>query len=152
MIRQATPKDREDCFNLAKKLYGKFMFEHGVALMEEDLFKTVDLFIENGQNLVVEQDGKVCGMCAWLVTGHPANFKCKIFQEVLWCMESKYKTDALLLLRALERKANESGAEVVVLANLALDNEKALGRIYGKLGYEFMESHYSRTNRIGRLV
>lgn len=152
MIRQATPKDHDDCFNLAKSLYGKFMFDHGMPIVEADLSKTVYFFITSGQNLVVEQEGKVVGMCAWMVTGHPANQNCKVFQEVLWCIQSKFKTDALLLLRALERKANESGAQVIVLANLALDNENALRRIYGKLGYEFMETHFSRTNRIGGFI
>lgn len=144
MIRYAEPKDRDVCVLMAKEVYGPFMKDYGIDLVEEDLYKTTDYFIGMKQALVVEHDGEVCGMAAWVVTPHPANSKVKIWQEVLWCLKSKFKTDALLLIRAMESQASSVGANVMVLANLSIENEPALRRIYGKRGYNFMESHYSR--------
>jgi len=146
MLRQAVIKDRDECFELAKEVYGEFMARYGIQLVEEDLRATVDYFIKAGQNLVIEQDGKVCGMTAWIITGHPANKNCKIFQEVLWCCKSKYKTDALILLRGLEARAKQSGVNITVLANLSLENEPKLRKIYGRMGYIYMESNYSKGN------
>lgn len=144
MIRKATLNDRDNCYDLAKEVYGEFMARHGIEINEIDLYKTVDFFITNGQNLVIEQDGKVCAMTAWLITGHPANSQLKIFSEVLWCCKSKYKTDALILLRGLEAQAKLSGASIIILANLSLENEPRLRKIYGRMGYVYMESHYQR--------
>ena len=120
------------------------MLSHGIEMIDEDLRKTVEYFITSGQNIVVEHDGLIVGMVAWAVTPHPANFKCKILQEVLWCCNSKILIDALLLLRGFERKAIEANADVVMLANLSLENEPTLRRIYGKMGYSYTESHYSK--------
>ena len=144
MIRKAVMNDQNACYLLAQEVYGQFMLEHGIQMIEADLRKTVEFFIKNEQVLVVEHDGIVCGMAAWMVSPHPANLSCKIWQEVLWCLKSKYKTDALLLIRAMEAMANSVGANVMVLANLSLENEPILRRIYGKRGFNFMESHYSR--------
>lgn len=144
MIRPARLEDTEQCLQLAKEFYGSFMNACGVEMVDTDLRKTVVHFIFSGQNLVVEQDEKLVGMVAWIVVLHPANSKCKIFQEMLWCCKSKFKTDALLLLRGFERKARECGADVLVLANLSLNNEPSIRRIYGKMGYSYTESHYSK--------
>jgi len=146
MIRHATMNDVDACFNMAVEVYGDFMKGHGIPMIEKDLRKTVESFINSNQVLVVEHDNKVCGMAAWIVSGHPANQECKIWQEVLWCLKSKYKTDALLLIRAMENKALSVGANVMVLANLSEMNEPTLRRIYGKRGFSYMETHYSRRN------
>ena len=146
MIRLAIIKDADACFTMAKLIYGDFMLKHSMEMIDEDLKKYVEFFINSKQALVVERDGKVVGMTAWLLVPHPANKNCIVFQEVLWAVDSPNKTDALLLLRAIELKANEVGANVVVLANLSLDNEPKLRRIYNKMGYQYLESYYARAN------
>ena len=146
MIRLATIKDKDACFNMAKSIYGDFMLTHGIEMIDEDLLNTVKFFIDSNQVLVVERDNQVVGMTAWLLVPHPANMNCIIWQEILWAVDSPNKADALLLLRAIEVKANELGANVIVLANLSLDNEPKLRRIYGKMGFQYMESHYARVN------
>lgn len=144
MIRPATPSDRFICVSMAKEVYGPFMAEYGISFVEEDLLRTADLLIGLNQVLVVEHNDLVCGMAAWVVSPHPANSKIKVWQEILWCLKSKFNTDALLLIRAMEDKAQSVGANIIVLANLSLENEPTLRRIYGKRGYNYLETHYSR--------
>ena len=144
MIRKATAQDTERCLGLAKRFYGGFLSGIGIEIIDDDLRKTVEYFIATKQNLIVDYEGLVVGMAAWIITPHPANSKCKIFQEVLWCCNSPIKTDALLLLRGLEREAAESGSDLIMLANLSLENEPAIRRIYGKRGYIYAESHYAK--------
>lgn len=144
MIRNATIEDTNDCLKLAKEFYGDFMKKNGIDMIDADLLKTVEYFIATKQNLLSVQDGKVCGMIAWMITPHPANFGVKILQEVLWCCKSSHKTDALALLRGIEKEASKVKADVVMLANLSLDNEPAIRRIYNKMGYSYTESHYSK--------
>ena len=144
MIRPAVIDDRDSVHWLCKEVYGDFMTANGITMVDSDLYKTVDLFITLQQALVVEHDGIICGMCAWLVSPHPANANCRIWQEVLWCLKSIHKTDALALIRAMEDKAKEANADVMILANLSLENEPKLRRIYGKRGFNYLETHYSR--------
>ena len=139
MIRLATMNDAQACQDMAKTVYGDFMMLHGIEMIDEDLRKTVDTFIKLNHVLVIERDGVVVGMTAWVLFPHPANSSCKVWQEVLWAVDSPNKTDALKLLRAIETKANEVKADVIILANLSLDNEPQLRRIYNKLGYVFMQ-------------
>ena len=146
MIRLAVKADAQACTDMAKNVYGDFMLLHGIEMVDEDLRKTVESFIKLKQVLVVERDGEVFGMTAWILVPHPANSKCKIFQEILWCCDSPNKMDALLLLRAIEAKSKELGANITVLANLSLENEPRLRRIYNKRGYQYMESNYAKVN------
>lgn len=146
MIRPAVMQDAQACFELAKDIYGAFLESHGIPVVDEDLRKTVDYFLQAGQVLVIERDAEVVGMYAYILVGHPANQSCKILQEVLWCSRSSYPTDALAMLRAIEQKARDTGANIVVLANLDMANEQKLKRIYGRMGYTYLETHYARVN------
>ena len=146
MIRLALESDTQAVLDLAKKVYSDFMLLHGVEMIDKDLRKTVTSFINLKQVLVVERDSKVVGMTAWVLVPHPANASCKIFQEILYCSVSDHKIDALALLRAIETKSKEVGATVTVLANLSLENEPQLRRIYEKRGYQYMESNYCKAN------
>lgn len=148
MIRVATERDIEVCFNMAKKMYSKFMERYGIKTVDKDLRQTVSNFIKYKQNLVIERDGKVVGMTAWIVTGHPANQGIKIFQEVLWCCDSPNPFDALALLRAIEKKAEELRVDIIVLANLSEQNDRQLKKIYTNMGYDFMESHFSKRRKL----
>ena len=143
VVRLATLEDIEQCVELAKKVYEPFLIAHGVPVVKEDLRYTARFLIGLNQVLVVEHE-KICGMAAWVIVEHPANRKCKMFQEILWCIESDYVTDALLLMRAIEKKAVELKVDVCILGNLSLQNEPRLRKIYGKRGYEYLETHYSR--------
>lgn len=144
MIRHAITQDIDICVKLAKEFYGEFMIKHGIEMVDQDLYNTIRYFINTGQNLIVERDDGVVGMVAWTVTPHPANVKCRIFQEVLWCCKSPVLSDALLLLREFNREADKIGADVVMLANLSLENESVIRRIYEKMGYGYTESHYAK--------
>jgi hypothetical protein len=145
MIRPATEQDIDACFDLARQMYGEFLTLHGIEIIDTDLMQTVKYFINSKQVLVIDRDG-VCGMCAWILTTHPANSQCKIFQEVLWTCNSKCGSDALAILRAMDKKSKVLGANITVFANLSLPNEEKLKRIYGRLGFVFMESHFARSN------
>jgi len=145
LIRLAISEDAISCFNLAKEMYSEFLNRHGIEVNDDDLMQTVENFIVQDQVLVIDRDG-VVGMCAWIVTGHPANQSMRIFQEVLWCSNSEHKTDAFALLRVMQDKAREVKADIVVLANLSLENEPKLRRIYGRMGFQYLETHYARAN------
>ena len=144
MIRLAEIKDLDDCVALAIEFFAPFLAKYGVPVIEEDVRNVSIMMIAARQALVVEHDGRVQGACAWAVVPHPANSKLKIFYETIWCVKSKYKTDTLLLLRALQREANKSGADLILMANLNDENEEQVRRILLKKGYGFLETHYSK--------
>lgn len=145
MIRGPRPTDKDRMTELVGSVYGEFMQDSGMPLVAKDLANTVDVFIKTKCCLLVERDGIVVGIAAWQLSPHPGNYSCVVFQEILWCLKSSNIMDASILLKAIERKAIELKANILILGNLSIENEEQLRRIYGKLGFKFIESHYSKT-------
>lgn len=153
MIRLGDAGDIEKIIELVRSVYEPFLEKYGIPMNEENLRHTTAMLVKLKQTLVVEHDREedetrfnktVVGVAAWGIVPHPANNSCKIFQEILWCIKGGQPMDALALLRAIEDKARELKADIIVLANLSLENESKLRKIYNRRGYEYMETHYSK--------
>ena len=146
MIRKATYRDLEACVQLAVGIFKTFLEKHGVPVIEQDITNIAIRSISNGQILVVDRDG-VKGLTAWEIIPHPANHNLKIFYEIIWCVKSDVKTDALMLLRALEKQAILANVDLMCMATLSDKHETQLNRIFNKQGFNFIEAHYAK--RIG---
>ena len=144
MIRRATLADLKSCVALACEFFSPFLTSHGVPVRPDDVERIAIMSITKGQMLVIDHDGEICGVTAWIVDGHPANSKIKIFYEIIWCVKSKFKTDTLLMLRTMEREAKTSGAAFMVMANMATEIEEQMRRILTKSKYTFLETHYQK--------
>ena len=144
MIRKATMGDLAPCVKLACEFFSPFLTKHGVPVRPDDVERVAIMAITNNQMLVIDHDGEICGITAWIIDGHPANSKIKIFYEIIWCVKSRFKTDTLLLLRTMEREAKASGAAFMVMANMATDIEAQIRRILTKKRYTFLETHYGK--------
>ena len=140
MIRDPQIKDIPQMTALTKEIYGEFMERSGMPINSDNLKITVEAFVKTKSCLVVERNNKVVGIAAWHLSPHLANFSCRVFQEVLYCMKSNYATDALLLLGALEKKAEELKANVIIMVDLSTN--ETLRRIYYKRGFEYQETYY----------
>lgn len=144
MIRDARPDDLESLMTLTEKVYGTFLVRNGFLINQDSLRTTVKQYIEKKLCIVVERDDKIVGIAAWQLFPHLANYECIIFQETLWCLDSPNVMDASILLKAIERKAIELKANIIILGNLAIENEPQLRRIYSNLGYEYLETQYAK--------
>jgi len=144
MIRRATLADLKPCVALACEFFSPFLTKHGVPVRPDDVERVAIMAITKNQMLVVDHDGKICGVTAWIIDGHPANSKIKIFYEIIWCVKSEFKTDTFLLLRKMEHEAKEAGANFMVMANMATDIEEQIRRILTKKRYTFLETHYGK--------
>ena len=147
LIRLVEDKDMADCVRLSKLMYNDFLTRYGIPMVDKDLYETVQRFVKSKQILICEREGSVRGLAAWVVTPHPANGEVKIFQEVVWAVDSDNPYDAMELLRALEKQATSMAVDIIVLANLSEMNDERLKRIYKKKGYEYLESHFSKKRR-----
>lgn len=144
MIRDARSDDIKEMIALTQKVYTPFLEKHGLPINQDDIKTTATNCVKNNQCLIVERDNKVVGLAAWQLLPHAANYKCVIFQEILWCLDSPNVMDASILLKAIERKAKELKADIIILGNLSIENEPQLRRIYSKLGYSYLETQYSK--------
>lgn len=142
MIRDPQIKDIPQMTALTKEIYGEFMTKHGMELNSANLKTTVEAFVKTKSCIVCEREGKIVGIAAWFLSPHPGNFSVKVFQEILWCVNSPNLMDASRLFKALENKAHELGANVIIMINLSSDNQKQLNTIYTKLGYDYLESYH----------
>ena len=147
MIRDAKQSDLDACVDLARDVYGKFLEESGIEIVLSDIVITTEKMIDLKQVIVLEHDGEVVGMVAYVIAGHPANYRVKIIQELLWCCKGVHVTDGLSLLRAFEERAEKEKADIVIIANLHEHQSERLDKIYRKMGYKFMETHYVRSRK-----
>ncbi len=145
MIRDPQIKDIPQMTALTKEIYGEFMTKHGMELNDINLKTTVEAFVKTKSCIVCERGGKVVGIAAWHLSPHPGNYSLKVFQEVLWALNSPEVMDASILLKALENKARELKADIVVMVALSAKNELRLRKIYINLGYTFLETQYAKT-------
>jgi len=143
MIRPATIKDIDACVDLCIDFFEDMLNGGGINVVREDVKAVALKSIIESKILVVDHDG-VQGLVAWEIVPHPANHSVKIFYETIWCVKSEHKTDALLLLRTLEKEAIKSGAEIIVVANLYNEYEEQMNRILLKMKYQYLESHFSK--------
>ena len=143
MIRPATIKDIDACVDLCIDFFEDMLNGGGINVVREDVKAVALKSIIESKILVVDHDG-VQGLVAWEIVPHPANHSAKIFYETIWCVKSEHKTDALLLLRTLEKEAIKSGAEIIVVANLYNEYEEQMNRILLKMKYQYLESHFSK--------
>lgn len=144
MIRPPKPQDLTACVDLAIEYFEPFLKQHGVPVIREDVERIAKRSIKLGQMLIIENDNEVQGIAAWEIISHPANSSVKIFYETIWCVKSKIKTDALVMLRGMESKARQLKADIMVMANLATESEEGLRKIFTKMGFTFMETHYAK--------
>ena len=144
MIRRATINDLNAIVLLTAEFFSPFLAKFGVQSNLSDIRNTALQSISARQVLVVDHNGIVNGVAAWAIISHPANSNVKIFYETIWCVKSKFKTDAFLLLRSLEREAVIAKADLILMANLSDVHEEQLKRIFNKRGFSFIETHYSK--------
>jgi len=145
MIRLATINDLEPIVKLVKLFFEPFLASHGMPVNDNDVRNVSLRAISGNQVLVIVHDNQVQGVAAWECVCHPANHSLKLFYETIWCVRSKFKTDTLLLLRALQREAKAQKADLLLMANLSDEHEAQIKRILLKRGFNFLESHYSKT-------
>lgn len=148
MIRDAELKDLKRIAELTQNVHGKFLEKYGVLISPSDLDDTITAYIKAKQCIVVDRDDDVVGVVGWNVSPHPANYKCILFQENLWALSSPNVMDAPILLRAIESKAEEAKATVLIMGTLSGQRDKRLEEVYDKLGYKHVDSHYAKL--IGR--
>jgi RimJ/RimL family protein N-acetyltransferase len=85
--------------------------------------------------LLAERDGSIIGMLGFIVHDHFIDGE-RLAGEVFWWMEPEHRGEGLKLVEEAKRRARLAGAKAL---DMIAPNKK-VARLYGHLGYEFVES------------
>jgi hypothetical protein len=96
---------------------------------------------------VVDDDGTLCGFAAAMLQQHFLNPDVRVFAEIAWWVPEEHRSTraGLLLLNALDAKAEELGAHLSVVA--VEGNSPLSGRSFLRRGYKPQEISFMKVTQ-----
>lgn len=105
----------------------------------ECLANTIVQFIPNGYLMVVDE--KCVGVLAGVEVTSFLNKK-KIFQEIIWYINKPFRKYSIPFLRESIDMIRQAGFSSVIMGGLFSDNSDSLFRLYERLGFRALETHF----------
>ena len=140
-IRVATKEDVEQVLVLIREFQEECMDAYELSC--DDIVARETMLQYENSSLVLEVEGKIVGVIAGAITTYPLNNE-KVFQEALWYIQEKYRKQGygIALLMALERWCQRNDVAKIVMAHTGNFMAKELEKLYLKMGYKYLETHY----------
>lgn len=129
MIRRATIEDLPHILELGRQFHAYSPWKH-IPINEDDLSAMLKNVIETGVILLSYN-----GMCGGIINPLYINNDHKAAIELFWWAPS----EGLALRQAFEEWAAEQGASLIQFSALANERMGAIGRMYRRAGYDFVE-------------
>ena len=146
MIRDAT-QDDDDAIAI---MYRQFMaftpYANVLTATDDEISATIRHFIAHAKVLVADIEGTIAGILvavlspAWYAPRHT------IATELAWWVSPEHRkgTTAIRLIQAFEQWAIESGASMVSMTNLQVDDNGAVANMLGRMGYTMTEQAHTK--------
>lgn len=141
MIREATADDIPRLVDMGRRFLTETVYAGRVLVNPAAMARTLRLLLESdaGALFVSEQDGTVTGMIGLLVFEHPITGE-RAAQELFWWVEPEHRGYGIRLLKRGEQWAAAVGAQHLhMIAPTA-----AVGQLYERLGYGYLEAAYQK--------
>lgn len=142
-IETYSDKYVDDITQIIKNFHEEAIKDYACTLDPDAVLQTIRTADKQNVFLLVDPNGKAQGILYGnrykLPTGGEA------FQEVIWYVNTTYRTSGISLLRYVEKHLKSIGVSIMIM--VALENSKTdkLHRFYERLGYRPMETHFVRT-------
>jgi len=134
MIRDAVSGDIERIVSMGERMAA--LAQLAVGYDPDSVALTLSHLIDSPDGILLVSDA---GMIGGMVYPHPFNHGVRIGQEFFWYSEGRCGRD---LLAAAEAKAKELGASHWTMLAQETMRPEAVGRYYGRQGYQPLERSY----------
>lgn len=144
-IRIATMDDAEQLLRMAKQFIGKSEVP-GLTYRPGSLIALAQFLLSqpNSTLLVADVSGTLIGMVGGVVTPNVLDATCLEATEFFWWVEEGHRGSAgIRLLSSFQEWAKVQGAKRVRMAALAGPLCETAEKVYDRLGYQFIEKHFS---------
>lgn len=148
-IRPALPGDVPALLELGEEFYRVAGCEAlGLRFDRDSLIDTMEgIALEGLLQVAEEDDGNVVGCIAAVLLPWYLDKRQTVAQEIWWYVrpEARGGNAGRALLGALEDWAHQQGASLVQMATPGpASQDEAVGRLYRRWGYEYVESAWAR--------
>jgi GNAT superfamily N-acetyltransferase len=119
--------------------------EYGWGVSENDLHTTYHTWDKKNWGWLLEHEGEIVGVLAGVVVPHFFNHKFLLFNEFMWYVRPEFRGTGggLRLYRAAYDRCKEYGISRMVFGHTK-HMKKDFIRIYEKLGFTYLETHYEK--------
>ena len=102
------------------------------------------LFIQNHLCYLAENEGKIIGCLAGVLTQHHFNYDFKFFQEAMWYVKKEFrgKGVASALLKAVEDECRALKCKKISVGITDNMKPEIIARVYRQMGFKLFETHY----------
>lgn len=146
IIRRAVVSDLPGVHEMMESFQAEGLEEYTLGHNRESAGAAAELFIRQHIGVVAIQDDKVIGCLGGCVTEFMLNSDSIVFQEILWYVAPEKRSTGVgikMLYKTMEL-AKEVGATHMILAHTGKVLPEMLSKLYGKLGFEVLETQYIR--------
>ena len=146
MIRDATDADHDAIAVMYRQFMAFTPYADVLTATDDEISATIRHFIAHAKVFVADIDGTISGILvavlspAWYAPRHT------IATELAWWVAPEHRkgTAAIRLIQAFERWAIESGASMVSMTNLQVDDNGAVANMLGRMGYKMTEQAHTK--------
>jgi len=137
------PEHREQVLELVKEFEAEFLGEFGLGVNDDVFDQAIET--QAGTSFLLFIDGKLEGLLSGVLM-HAFAIKGLTWQENIWYVRKPYRNGryGLALFKYAQAKLKEAGVNIMVMAHLANETGRKIGRLYEKLGFKPLETHYIR--------
>jgi GNAT superfamily N-acetyltransferase len=141
VIREATAADIPRLVDMGTRFLTETVYAGRVLVNPAAMTRTLELLLtsDDGGLFVSEQDGAVTGMIGLLAFEHPITGE-RAAQELFWWVEPESRGHGVRLLKRGEEWAATVGAQHLHM----IAPTPAVGQLYERLGYGYLESAYQK--------
>jgi len=130
---------------LVREFLDEGIKEYDWGVNEDDLHTTYHLWDKKNFGWLLEADGEIVGVLAGIAMPHSFNYSNRYFLESMWYVKKSHRGTGggIMLYRACIKRCRELGISRVVFGHTKV-MRKDFERLYKKLGFTYLESHYER--------
>lgn len=145
VIRPATREDVPRIVEMAEQFYATTPYPDFAPLDRNSAAGLAIITMEQFILLVVELEGRVCGMVSLSIEPFTFNTRCKVANEIAYWLDPEVRGMgvAVELMQAMEQACADKGVQVIRMAHLSTSPPRA-AQIYESMGYVHTDSHFMK--------
>lgn len=147
-VEHYSKRYQSDVFNLVKSFHKEYLLDVFGETDAASINQTIDLFSGDGSKnafLLIAEDGE--DKCVGILAGVEAKSKLndqRMFQEILWYVEKPYGRYGFHLINQAKIVLKSYGFSHIIMAVLESPKTMRIKKIYERLGFKPLETHYVR--------
>lgn len=146
MIRDAKEADHDAIVVMYRQFMAFTPYADVLTATDEEISATIRHFVAHAKVFVSDTDGTVSGLLvavlspAWYAPRHT------IATELAWWVAPEHRkgTAAIRLIQAFEQWAKDSGASMISMTNLQIDDGGSVEKMLRRMGYAMTEQAHTK--------